>query len=489
MGAGGVQRLVAARVQDPQDRVAAVMAEHGRALLRVANQWSLCHDDALDAYQRALEIFLKRLDTVDPATEGAWLRVVVKHEAMAIRRSRQGTVGSEDVDFDAHLPAAQRSTEEVVAGGERVSRSAEALRALKPDEARALLLKAEGLSYHEIGERCGWSYTKVNRAITEGRRRFMQAYAAIESGDECERFGPVLAALARGTATSAELVEVRPHLRHCIACRATVRELHMSGLRRIKLLIPAFVLAPLRWLRGSGSGSGSEDEGDLPLCHPAEAILRESEIPSTATDAGGRLMLDLPERVENGRRFRIGNIKDEIAALLQRANSSDVAACVHIASAGGGGRVASIAAVIGFCVSGVGAGALCVATGVVKAPEWVFNHDEAKPRGKPKRPKPTEADRRRAHLDSSVRFAEVAATPIPTPTATPAPRRERTERRRRPPASVDPSQGTLPTSQESAPISPAPVRSTSEFSPEQQATTGRSDPAYAPATGGGEFTP
>ena len=65
------------RVVDPEDRVAAVMAEHGRTLLRTANHFSLCHDDALDAYQRALEIFLRRADRVLPETEVAWLKVVV----------------------------------------------------------------------------------------------------------------------------------------------------------------------------------------------------------------------------------------------------------------------------------------------------------------------------------------------------------------------------------------------------------------------------
>jgi hypothetical protein len=65
------------RVQDPEERVAAVMAEHGRALLRTANHWSMCHDDALDAYQRALEIFLRRADRVLPETEVAWLKVVI----------------------------------------------------------------------------------------------------------------------------------------------------------------------------------------------------------------------------------------------------------------------------------------------------------------------------------------------------------------------------------------------------------------------------
>ena len=65
--------------------------------------------------------------------------------------------------------AALREVEDAVAGGERVERSVEALRALKPDEAKALMLKAQGLSYQEIGRRFGWTYTKVNRSITEGR--------------------------------------------------------------------------------------------------------------------------------------------------------------------------------------------------------------------------------------------------------------------------------------------------------------------------------
>src|SRR4051794_32609046 len=279
-----------------------MVARHGAAVLRVANQFSLCHDDALDAYQRAFEIYLRKLDTVDPATEGAWLRVVVKHEAMAIRRARSGSVASDDVDLDAHIAAADRSTEEVVASGERVRRSAEALRALKPDEARALLLKAEGLSYNEIGERCGWTYTKTNRAITEGRRRFLQAYAAIESGEECERLAPLLAALARGTASAAEMVEIRPHLRHCSACRATVRELHLSGLRRVKLLLPGLLLAPLRWLHNQAPGADSL-QGHTPeelLRHAPRIRVPESALhqPPVSTDLGpSPATTDLPAQV------------------------------------------------------------------------------------------------------------------------------------------------------------------------------------------------
>ncbi|WP_037501766.1 RNA polymerase sigma factor [Solirubrobacter soli] len=145
-----------------------MVARHGAAVLRVANQFSLCHDDALDAYQRALEIYLRKLATVDPATEGAWLRVVVKHEAMAIRRARLASVDREDVDLDTSVHHGLRDVEDEVAGGERVDRSVEALKALKPDEARALLLKAEGLSYQEIGRHFGWTYTKLCGSVWLG---------------------------------------------------------------------------------------------------------------------------------------------------------------------------------------------------------------------------------------------------------------------------------------------------------------------------------
>ena len=145
------------------------MGRHGPALLRVANQFSLCHDDALDAYQRALEIFLRRADRVLPETEVAWLKVVIKHEALAIRRARSESVSGEEIDLDARTEPTARPVDEQIAGGERVSRSAEALRALKPDERRALMLKAQGYSYDEIGSHLGWTYTKVYRSVCHAR--------------------------------------------------------------------------------------------------------------------------------------------------------------------------------------------------------------------------------------------------------------------------------------------------------------------------------
>ena len=150
------------------------------------------------------------------------------------------SVAGDELDLDAFVPAVERSVEDKLVSEERVRRSAEALRALKPDEAKALMMKAHGLSYAEIGERNGWSYTKVNRAVTEGRRRFISTYNGIEAGEECERFEPIVGALSAGAATTAQVLQIRPHLRHCNACRATVRELHVSRLRRASLFSPIF---------------------------------------------------------------------------------------------------------------------------------------------------------------------------------------------------------------------------------------------------------
>ena len=118
-----------------------------------------------------------------------------------------------------------------------MSRSAEALKRLKPHELRALWLRAQGHSYSDIGAITGWSYTKVNRCLSEGRRSFLERYEGIESGAECARWLPVISAMVDGEATPEQLVDLRPHLRNCPGCRATLRALRDSS-RPIAALLP-----------------------------------------------------------------------------------------------------------------------------------------------------------------------------------------------------------------------------------------------------------
>src|SRR5919198_2569101 len=71
------------------------------SLLRVARRYSLCTDDAYDAYQRALEILMRHAARLDPERAAGWLHTVVKHEALAINRSRRRILGPAEVDVDA----------------------------------------------------------------------------------------------------------------------------------------------------------------------------------------------------------------------------------------------------------------------------------------------------------------------------------------------------------------------------------------------------
>jgi RNA polymerase sigma factor (sigma-70 family) len=208
------------------------------SLLRVARRYSLCADDAHDAYQRGLEILMRHAARLDPERAAGWLHTVVKHEALAINRSRRRIVGFAEVDLDALESRTSASPEERALASDRVARSAEALHGLKPQEVRALWLKALGHSYEQICEVTGWTYTKVNRCLAEGRKSFLERYAGIESGQECERLAPILSAFVDGEADAGETVQLRAHLRQCLACRAAVRGLHDAS-RPLGVVFPA----------------------------------------------------------------------------------------------------------------------------------------------------------------------------------------------------------------------------------------------------------
>jgi RNA polymerase sigma factor (sigma-70 family) len=219
------------------DLVLGTIAGHAPSLLATARRYSLCADDAQDAYQRGLEIFLRHADGLDPAGAAPWLRTVIKHEALAVRAARLRIVGPAEADLDLEEARELPGAEERALSFERLQRSAEALHRLKPHELRALVLKAHGYSYQEISEITGWTYTKVNRCLTEGRRSFRQRFADIEAGRECERWSAVLSAAADGEAAPGDLLALRPHVRGCAACRATLRDYRMAN-RRVAAVVP-----------------------------------------------------------------------------------------------------------------------------------------------------------------------------------------------------------------------------------------------------------
>src|SRR5262249_25502670 len=160
-----------------------------------------------------------------------WTHTVIKHEALAVRRKRERMLGgvpqsAEDPtreDWVALIPATGDGPDLRAERNERIARSREALQTLKPAELRALTLLAEGYSYAEIGEITGWTRTKVNRCLAEGRERFRKLFARSEDGSRCAEMRPLLSTFCDGEAAAADLDAVREHLRACAGCRATMR--------------------------------------------------------------------------------------------------------------------------------------------------------------------------------------------------------------------------------------------------------------------------
>ncbi len=250
-----------ARRQDSvEDETLRLVQQHAGELLRFARRFSHCADDAHDAYQRTVEILVRRMRSDPPAQPLAWLRTVLRHEALAIRAERDRLLSRSESDLDRQRDRLVEDPAERAVGFERLRHTAEALRALKPQEVTALALRAEGLSYREICARTGWTYTRTNRAVTEGRRALRERLEAIESGADCARWLPLLSALADGEAMPADLSELRPHLRGCPACRATLRDFHAMP-ARVRALVPPAVAA------GGGASHG-------PLLHQAGAALQ-----------------------------------------------------------------------------------------------------------------------------------------------------------------------------------------------------------------------
>jgi RNA polymerase sigma factor (sigma-70 family) len=305
---------------------------HEQTLRRTARRYSLCGDDAEDAYQRALVILLTKAPTNDPLQLIRWMQTVTKHEALAVRRHRERLLGSpappgqegDGPDWIQLIPSERAGPADLAERRERTARSREALASLKPQELRALTLLADGYSYREISGITGWTRTKVNRCLAEGRASFRAAISSSESGARCDELNASLSAFCDGEASAAEAAALREHLRACGSCRATLR---------------AFRAAP-----------------------PAAAAL-----------APAALAISLLDRLQTA-----------LAGFLSRFSGRSGAAEVAVSSAaaGGGARGAGLAVglkLLVACLGTAGGAAVGLATGVVPAPTEPAGHQSEAP--------------------------------------------------------------------------------------------------------------
>ncbi len=345
-----------------------MIAEHEGALKRTARRYSLDGEDAEDAYQRALEIVLTKAPTTDAQELIRWTQTVTKHEALALRQGRERLLGyggrkapgGASPDLVALIPAAGDSPEEQVERREAIARSREALRALKPAELRALSLLAEGYSYAEIGELTGFSQTKINRVLAEGRDRFRSLVSSSEDGSRCRELRPLLSAFCDGEASQQDSATVREHLRACGRCRSTMRAYRAAP--RI-----AVALAPA-----------------LP---PSRSLLS-----------------------------RVHELLAGLGSRLPGIGSGADSAATQIAVSGGsrGAGMIALAKLLALCAGAAGGAAACVATGVLPAPDLTPRHPRTPVIERSAvRPVTTEAD-------EAVQY-EPAPAPAPQPEPKPKP--------------------------------------------------------------------
>jgi anti-sigma factor RsiW len=110
-------------------------------------------------------------------------------------------------------------------------------------------------------------------------------YAGIESGAECDRWAGVLSAMVDGEATAAELVDVRPHLRNCPACRATVRELRRASVSLAAVFPAAGLVLADGSVEHAGGLLGRLAEWALTSAHERAvgSVMRAQAVLDTAT--------------------------------------------------------------------------------------------------------------------------------------------------------------------------------------------------------------
>jgi hypothetical protein len=221
----------------------------------------------------------------------------------------------------ASIPARGDGPDEQVERREGIARSREALRALKPAELRALSLLAQGYSYAEIGAKTGFSQTKVNRVLAEGRDRFRSLISSSEDGSRCRDLQPLLSAFCDGEAGMRDAAVVREHLRACAHCRATMRAYRVAP--RIAAAL-------------------------LPAVPQSRSLLERAH--ELAANLGARL-----PGVGGG---------ESVAT--------------QVAAAGGsrGAGVAALAKLLTLCAGAAGGAAACVATGILPAPVLAPQHTQ-----------------------------------------------------------------------------------------------------------------
>jgi RNA polymerase sigma factor (sigma-70 family) len=142
--------------------------------------------DPEDVLQHSYELFIERFRP--PYQPLAWLMTTIKREAWSQRRrayrnreipirTRESGDDEEGHDLAAFHPDPGPDPSDRVLDLEDLEQVSSHFRALKADERTALGLLAFGYTYAEIAAINGWTHTKVNRCVAEGREAVRKGIA------------------------------------------------------------------------------------------------------------------------------------------------------------------------------------------------------------------------------------------------------------------------------------------------------------------------
>jgi RNA polymerase sigma factor (sigma-70 family) len=145
-------------------------------LLRIAGRNAASRSDAEEAVHDAFVFFISDYDPKLGSPPLAWLTLVVKRRCWRLRDAAhldRRVVADAESDHQEPTETIERVSSQARPLADRVARCDGArrhLRHLKPDERTAIGMVAAGCTYEEVGQSRGWTHTKVNRCLYEGRQ-------------------------------------------------------------------------------------------------------------------------------------------------------------------------------------------------------------------------------------------------------------------------------------------------------------------------------
>jgi hypothetical protein len=146
--------------------------------------------------------------------------------------------------------------------------------------------------------RITFSWTKVNRSLTEGRRRFLDRFGELSTGQRCAEVQELLSTACDGEASPEQERTLRAHLAGCGSCRAALRSFRAAPRQVAELFPPGIVVGLAQqqsWLARLGdwlSVNSGDRAGALAwkVQQSAEALGAQKAaavVASTAALAGG----------------------------------------------------------------------------------------------------------------------------------------------------------------------------------------------------------